>query len=110
MQQYSNKIELDPDVGAVVVGLDQHFSYLKLHKAALYLKDENCLFICTNMDETVIGQNKNLYPGTGSLVSAIQAATGREPSILGKPESFSFYMLQAKHDWTPSRCVIIGDR
>ena len=53
----------DPDVGAVVVGLDKHFSYPKLVKAATYLNNPDVLFIGANPDVERPSPNNNRFPG-----------------------------------------------
>lgn len=59
------KFGLDPDVGAVVLGFDPHFSYPKLLKAASYLKNPDCHFICACSDETFPTHFHNdiVFPG-----------------------------------------------
>ena len=45
-------IDLEPGVGAVVVGFDNQISFPKLARACSYAKQEDCLFICANPDES----------------------------------------------------------
>lgn len=61
---------LEPDVRAVVVGFDPHFSYMKLTKAVRYLQQPGCLLVGTNMDNRLPLENGRFIagpcaPGTG---------------------------------------------
>ncbi|CAL8120386.1 unnamed protein product [Orchesella dallaii] len=105
-------IDLDPIVGAVVVGFDHHISYTKILKAASYLNSNKCLFVATNTDEQfpARGLSTIVCPGTGSFVSAVKTAAGREPVVMGKPESFPFEYVQRKHNLQPNRVLMVGDR
>lgn len=53
----------DPEVGAVIVGFDKHFSFPKLVEAATYLRDPNVHFIGTNCDVERPSPNTNKFPG-----------------------------------------------
>lgn len=74
-------------VAAVVVGFDYRFNYKKLAVAQHYLRKYNsCSFIATSADSSAPTRH-GIYPGSGSIVSAVTVATGRNPILLGKPET-----------------------
>lgn len=106
----SLKIDIKDNVGAVVVGFDQHISYVKMLKAVTYLRNEECLFVCTNTDEVFPTQSKIVLPGTGSIVAGIQVASGREPFIVGKPSTYVAEALKEEKNIKPERTLFIGDR
>lgn len=105
-------IELEPNVGAVVVGFDNQISFPKLAHACSYAKQKDCLLIASNSDETFPHPNpKIVVPGPGAYVAAIEAVTGKEAIALGKPYTFFFDCIKRIHpDIDPKRTVMIGDR
>ncbi|MEW6619596.1 MAG: HAD-IIA family hydrolase [bacterium] len=93
-------------VDYVIVGLDKTFNYKKLVSAQqLILSGAN--FIATNND--FLSPKENLFlPGAGTLVSAIQSATGCSPIILGKPEIFTLELiLNGRKD--TGEVILVGD-
>ncbi|XP_011698457.1 PREDICTED: phosphoglycolate phosphatase-like isoform X1 [Wasmannia auropunctata] len=102
--------EKDPEVAAVIVGFDEHFSYPKMVKAATYLNDVNVHFIGTNTDERFPVSNDVVIPGTGSLVRCIESCSERKAVIMGKPDEYMAKMLMERADVDPQRTLMIGDR
>ncbi|MFH1074577.1 MAG: phosphoglycolate/pyridoxal phosphate family phosphatase [Candidatus Firestonebacteria bacterium] len=92
----------------VVVGLDRKFSYKALETARALI-ERGAFFIATNKDYTYPGKN-GLYPGGGSLVAAVEAASGVKAFLIGKPESFMLEILLKQEKIEPEEAVVVGDR
>jgi len=60
---FEKDFEKDPEIGAVIVGFDEHFSYPKMVKASIYLRDTNVHFIGTNLDERLPLSKNVIIPG-----------------------------------------------
>ncbi|CAJ0572510.1 unnamed protein product, partial [Mesorhabditis spiculigera] len=111
---YMFDFNLDPPkekVGAVVIGYERHFDYLKLLKATNYLQDKNCHFVAANLDETTPGPTDLIIPDAGPLVEAVSRASGRPPNVVcGKPSTQAFDFLLRNYALKPRHTIMIGDR
>lgn len=102
-------IELDPEVGAVVVGFDLNFCYPKLLAACNYLRDPKCLFLATSYNERYPTKNGTIIPGIAPFIQPIQVASGRQPTILGKPNPMMWKAFLDDGTIVPERTLMIGD-
>lgn len=101
---------MEDDIGAVVVGFDEYFSYPKMIKAASYASNPSCHFIATNTDERFPVGINIVLPGSGAIVKAIETCAEREAYVLGKPNSFMADFIIDKYNVDPKRTLMIGDR
>ncbi|KAF8843499.1 2-phosphoglycolate phosphatase [Paxillus ammoniavirescens] len=101
---------LDPDVAAVLCGLDLKINYTKLSKAFQYLtRNPDCLFLATNEDSTFPSAD-GLLPGAGSISAPLRFALERDPISIGKPAKTMLDCIQAKVHFDPERTIMVGDR
>ncbi len=106
MRSYLVSLELPPVPDTVVVGLDLHMTYAKLAEAQRAVL-AGARFIASNKDRAYPVEGR-LLPGAGTIVAAIEVATGRTALCIGKPEPWLFQETLTRagpHD----KVVVIGD-
>lgn len=100
----------DPEAPAdlVVVGKDETLTWEKLALATLHL-NAGALFVATNGD-TTLPTERGLVHGNGAILAALKAATGLEPTIIGKPEPFLYQQALRRLGTRPQETLAVGDR
>jgi glycerol-1-phosphatase len=100
-------LDVDATQGeCVVVGWDRGITYDKLRTAALLIQ-RGALLVATNADPTYPAPD-GLWPGAGSLLAAVVAATGAEPLVVGKPDAPLFDA--ACRRGSGRHPLVVGDR
>lgn len=92
----------------VVVGANFELRYAHLRAACLAIR-AGATFIGTNPDTTYPAED-GIVPGAGAILAALVAATGQQPTIIGKPEPGLFTAALALLGSTASSTLVIGDR
>ena len=92
---------------AVVVGLDPGIDYLRLAVATDCVR-AGATFVATNRDP-VYPTERALRPGAGSIVAAVEAASGVKPVSIGKPEPYLFEEAARVVGREPAEAIVVGD-
>ena len=95
-----------PEADVVIVGGTDRFDYPLLRDAALAARHCGDL-LATGRDPT-LPMPEGPWPGTGSLVAAVEVASGRTAAIVGKPEAQ--LLLAALDRLGEGRTLVVGDR
>ncbi|NLF49497.1 MAG: HAD-IIA family hydrolase [Leptolinea sp.] len=98
----------DENVKLVIASMDREVNYQKLKTATLLIRG-GARFIATNIDPTVPSE-EGLLPGTGSMIAALETASGEKPKIVGKPEPTMYQLAMEQMAAQPSTTAAIGDR
>ncbi|HEV2250201.1 MAG TPA: HAD-IIA family hydrolase [Candidatus Limnocylindria bacterium] len=107
MREYLTHVELPPIPDTVVVGLDLHLTYARLAEAQRALLG-GARFIASNKDRAYPVEGR-LLPGAGSIVTALEVASGREALCIGKPEPFLFLEAIRRAGDPEGPVVVVGD-
>lgn len=93
---------------AVVVGLDQDFTYGKLAELSSVVRG-GARFIATNRDHrfpTPVGP----LPGAGTVVAAVAVASEVEPEVAGKPHAPMAAVTRRQFALAGRRVMMVGDQ
>ncbi|CAH1407892.1 unnamed protein product [Nezara viridula] len=100
---YENQVR----VGAVVIGSDLNFNYLKMFNATNYLADPEVLLIQTHVP-VVVAYNP-IIPGVGAIIASLKAVSGRKDSTAtGKGSDYCSKYLKS-FGFPAERCLFVGD-
>lgn len=92
----------------VAVGFTQKVTYPDFAAATLLI-NRGARFIGSNPDLTFPSEIGHL-PGAGSLIAMVAAATGKTPTIMGKPYPAIFETALARLGSTTANTAMVGDR
>ncbi|MFA5611668.1 MAG: HAD-IIA family hydrolase [Anaerolineaceae bacterium] len=92
----------------VIVGLDFKLTYEKISYAARQII-HGAKFIATNTDAT-FPTPTGVIPGAGTMVAAVQTASGEEPLVIGKPAIGLYDQAMKVMGLSPDQVLCIGDR
>src|SRR5256884_935641 len=107
MRRYLVSLDLPPVPDTVVVGLDLHLTYAKIAEAQRAIL-AGADVICSNRDRAYPVEGR-LLPGAGTIVAAIEVATGAKALCIGKPEPFLFQEAIRRAGKQGDRVVVVGD-
>lgn len=99
-------VTASPDI--VVLGFDTTLTYQKLWDACRYIAN-GALYIATHPDFNCPTAD-GFMPDTGSMIAMIRASTGKEPLVMGKPNTFTVDYLTNRLGCARDELCFVGDR
>jgi len=93
---------------AVIGSLDRELTFNKLEIATAFIRS-GVPFIGTNPDPSLPTPH-GYIPGTGAILAALEAASGRKPLIIGKPSPTMYNMALQSLQVKPENALVVGDR
>lgn len=96
-------------VDCVVMGFDTELTFRKLEDVCRLLSERELPYIATNPD-LVCPTEFGSVPDCGSVCTMIYNATGKRPTVIGKPEPLMIQLAMEKCSTTADKTAVIGDR
>lgn len=99
---------LEDDIDVLVCGFDTELTFQKLEDSCILL-NRGVPFIATNPD-WVCPTWYGSVPDCGSVCRMLTTATGRTPTVIGKPQPQMALLAMEKFGYEKHETVMIGDR
>ena len=96
-------------VDVVLVGFDLELTMEKLRNTCEILTRQDPVYLATNPD-LVYPVSFGFIPDCGSMCVMIRNATGKVPTVIGKPEPLMVNVVREKRGISAEETVIVGDR
>ena len=93
---------------AVAAGLSRTFNYDTVKDTSLMIQ-KGLPFYFTNPDVTYPTPD-GLFPGAGTLLAALEAASGVKAKLAGKPLPFLFELCMQRLGTSAQETLVVGDR
>lgn len=95
----------------LVASWDAEFDYGSLTAGLRGLQDGDTTFIGSDPDRVVPSGGDRLIPGSGAIIGAIEATTGRAVDrVMGKPSPEAVEAATDALGLPPEDCLLVGDR
>jgi 4-nitrophenyl phosphatase len=91
-----------------VAGAHFELTYPELADVTLAIRN-GARFVGTNPDTSFPSERGEL-PGTGSILALLAAASGVQPTVVGKPNAAMFEQAMRRLNVEPQQTLMIGDR
>jgi HAD superfamily hydrolase (TIGR01450 family) len=107
-EQAGFRIDWD-DPQAVIVGFDTTLTYESLCRTAYWIS-RGLPYIATHPDLVCPTDEPTVLVDCGAICACLNAATGRQPIVLGKPDPTILLDLSVRHGVSPVQMAMVGDR
>lgn len=101
--------ERHKSIDYVVLGFDTTLTYEKLWAACEYIS-EGVEYIATHPDYNCPLPDDKFMPDAGAMAAFIEASTGKNPKVIGKPNKEIVESIAAKYALDKRDMVMVGDR
>jgi len=99
---------VDTEADFVIVGLDTKTDYGKMAVALQNLMGGAELIACA--PDTRYLENGRILPGSGAFVKALEAASEKNSTLIGKPSELIMDIAKGAMGLKPEECMVIGDK